>query len=41
MKKVFSLAMLSALGYAVYRFITGQQHTESLWREATRDLDTH
>ena len=39
MKKLFSLAMLGAMGYAVYRFVTGQQNIEALWREATRDLD--
>jgi hypothetical protein len=41
MKKLFNLAILGAMGYAVYKFFTGQQHTETLWREATRDLDVH
>jgi hypothetical protein len=39
MKKLFSMAMLGAIAYAIYRTVTGQQRTETLWREATRDLD--
>ena len=38
MKKFFSFAIFSAIGYAIYRNIVGQQHEEALWREATRDL---
>ena len=39
MKKFLSLAVLSALVVAVYKAITGQKHEETLWREATKDLD--
>ena len=39
MKKLFSLAVVSAVIFAVYRSIIGQQHEEELWREATTDLD--
>jgi hypothetical protein len=39
MKKLFSLAAIGAVFYAVYRSVTGQKETETLWDEATRDLD--
>ena len=39
MKKFLSFAILGALAMAVYRTITGQKHEETLWREATKDLD--
>ena len=39
MKKLLSLAVLGALIMAAYKAITGQKHEETLWREATRDLD--
>ena len=39
MKKWFSLAVVGAFAYAVYRNVTGQAHEEALWREATREFD--
>jgi hypothetical protein len=38
-KKLFSLAVVAALVVAAVKTLSGQNDTEDLWREATRDLD--